>query len=59
MGGGNTRFTGDLSMAFGEFRSVPWHGRNLSAIGAGQLALVYVRRDLIGSLRTPTHCVSA
>ena len=56
---GTLAFTGDLSMAFGEFRSVPRHGRNLPAIGAGQLALVFVRRDLVGSLRTPARCVSA
>lgn len=56
---GTLVLTGDVSMAFGEFRAVPRSGRSLPAVGTGPLALVFLRRDLFGSLRTPTRFVSA
>lgn len=52
---GTLAFTGDLSMAMGEFRAVPRRGRRLAAIGGGGLALMFARRDLVGSLRTPAR----
>ena len=52
---GTLAFTGDLAMAMGEFRAVPRRGRRLSAIGGGGLALMFARRDLVGSLRTPAR----
>ncbi|KQO10330.1 hypothetical protein ASF06_09155 [Agreia sp. Leaf244] len=52
---GTLAFTGDLAMAMGEFRAVPRRGRRLAAIGGGGLALMFARRDLVGSLRTPAR----
>jgi len=52
---GTLAFTGDLAMAMGEFRAVPRRGRRLAAIGSGGLALMFARRDLVGSLRTPAR----
>jgi hypothetical protein len=52
---GTLAFTGDLAMAMGEFRAVPRRGRRLVAIGGGGLALMFARRDLVGSLRTPAR----
>lgn len=52
---GTLAFTGDLAMAMGEFRAVPRRGRGLAAIGGGGLRWMFLRRDLVGSLRTPAR----
>jgi hypothetical protein len=56
---GTLAFTGDLAMAMGEFRAVPRRGRGLAAIGGRGLVLMFLRRDLVGSLRTPARFVLA
>ncbi|CAD6008505.1 hypothetical protein [Agreia sp. COWG] len=57
---GTLAFTGDLAMAMGEFRAVPRRGRGLAAIGDFRsLVLLFLRRDLVGSLRTPGRFASA
>ncbi|MBF4620982.1 hypothetical protein [Clavibacter sp. VKM Ac-2542] len=51
--------TGDLAMAAGGFRPVPRIGRGWGAVGGGSPAALVVRRDLVGSLRTPVRAASA
>lgn len=43
----------DLSGAAGFFRPPPAAGRRLPAIGAGPLAVLYARRDVVAWLRSP------
>lgn len=49
--------TGDLVAAAGALRAVPGPGRRLPAVGAPsgplRLPLLYLRRDLVGMVRTP------
>ncbi|MGP9842793.1 hypothetical protein [Brachybacterium sp. 107] len=49
--------TMDLSGAAGFFQPAPAAGRRLPAIGAGPLAVLYARRDLVAWLRSPERTV--
>lgn len=51
--------TGDLAGALGEFRAKPHLGRYWSALGNGSSMLItIVRRDVVGSMRTPGRAVA-
>ncbi|MFT7764386.1 hypothetical protein [Clavibacter tessellarius] len=51
--------TGDLAMAAGGFRPVPRIGRGLAAVRGRSLPTLILRRDLVGSLRTPVRAAAA
>jgi len=51
--------TGDLAMAAGGFRPVPRIGRGLAAVRGRSLPALILRRDLVGSLRTPVRAAAA
>ncbi|KZC94266.1 hypothetical protein [Clavibacter tessellarius] len=51
--------TGDLAMAAGGFRPVPRVGRGLAAVGGRSLPALILRRDVVGSLRTPVRVAAA
>lgn len=45
--------SGDVAGAAGSLRPPPSTGRSLRAVGGGPLMLLYVRRDVVGWLRSP------
>ena len=51
--------TGDLASALAQFRALPQTGRTWSAVRGNHLAVTFLIRDLIGSLRTPARFVAA
>lgn len=52
-------FTGDVADALGQFRTQPSVGRRWRAVRGGPLIVMFLLRDLIGTMRTPARSALA